>query len=74
MKKTRKIISVVLAVIILAGTRWIPKVKKLHPVYFILFSCKIKASSFFLKNRYTEMNFVKEEFVCEKEDIVGYLL
>ncbi len=31
----------VLAVIILAGTRWIPKVKKLHPICFIAFSAII---------------------------------
>ena len=28
----------VLAVVILACTRWVPKVKKLHPIYFIVFS------------------------------------
>ena len=28
----------VLAVIILVCTRWVPKVKKLHPIYFIVFS------------------------------------
>ena len=31
----------VLAAVVLAGTRWIPKVKKLHPIFFILFSAAV---------------------------------
>ena len=31
----------VLAVVILVGTRWIPKVKKLHPIWFILLSAVV---------------------------------
>ncbi len=31
----------VLAVVVLAGTRWIPKVKKFHPIWFILFSAVV---------------------------------
>lgn len=29
---------IILAIIILVLTRWVPKVKKLHPIYFIIFS------------------------------------
>ncbi len=32
---------VVLAAVLLVGTRWIPKVKKLHPIWFIAFSAVI---------------------------------
>ena len=32
---------IALAVVILAGTRWVPKIKKLHPIYFILFSAVV---------------------------------
>mgnify|MGYP002581974297 CR=1 FL=1 len=31
----------VLAVVVLIGTRWIPKLKDLHPIYFIIFSAII---------------------------------
>ena len=31
----------VLAVILLVATRWIPKVKKLHPIWFIAFSAAV---------------------------------
>ena len=31
----------ILAVIVLVGTRWIPKLKKLHPIYFIIFSAVV---------------------------------
>lgn len=30
--------QIVLAAVVLVLTRWVPKVKKLHPIYFILFS------------------------------------
>lgn len=32
---------VVLAAVILVCTRWVPKVKKLHPIYFIVFSALV---------------------------------
>lgn len=32
---------VVLAIVVLIGTRWIPKLKNLHPIYFIIFSAII---------------------------------
>jgi chromate transporter len=32
---------ILLAIIVLIGTRWVPKLKNLHPIYFILFSAVV---------------------------------